>query len=119
MLYDVPVGTQKAQLLPLMPLYQNTDYGKDYRLGTTYETGSMVHAHVGYAILEIKNTVFNLMLLTQHTTLLNDNASQLGIGANAFSSGHNSKLTLGVPDSKKYATNKSVNTVTSRAMIYL
>jgi hypothetical protein len=28
-------------------LYQNTDYGKDYRLGTTYETGSMVHAHVG------------------------------------------------------------------------
>jgi hypothetical protein len=25
-------------------LYQNTDYGKDYRLGTTYETGSMVHA---------------------------------------------------------------------------
>jgi hypothetical protein len=34
-------------------LYQNTDYGKDYRLGT-YETGSMVHAHVGYVILEIK-----------------------------------------------------------------
>jgi hypothetical protein len=42
---------------------------------------------------------------------LNDNASQLGIGANAFSSGHNSKLTLEY-QTLKYATNKSVNTVT-------
>jgi hypothetical protein len=49
---------------------------------------------------------------------LNDNASQLGIGANAFFSGHNSKLTLEY-QTLKYATNKSVNTVTLQAMIYL
>jgi hypothetical protein len=48
---------------------------------------------------------------------LNDNASQLG-GANAFFSGHNSKLTLEY-QTLKYATNKSVNTVTLQAMIYL
>jgi hypothetical protein len=51
-------------------LYQNTDYGKDYRLGTTYETGSMVHAHVGY-VIPGKKHVFNLMfLMTKDKSML-------------------------------------------------
>jgi hypothetical protein len=63
----------------------NTDYGKDYRLGTTYETGSMVHAHVGYVIPGKSKHVFNLISYDERQIdALNDNASQLGIGANAF-----------------------------------
>jgi hypothetical protein len=48
------------------------------------------------------------------------NASQLGIGANAFFSGHNSReLTLLEYQSLKYASDKAVNTITLQAMIYL
>jgi hypothetical protein len=47
--------------------------------------GSMVHAHVGYVIPGKSKHVFNLMFLDERQIdALNDNASQLGIGANAF-----------------------------------
>jgi hypothetical protein len=79
----------------------------------------MVHAHVGYVIPGNQNTFSTLCSYDERQIdALNDNASQLGIGANAFFSGHNSKLTLEY-QTLKYATNKSVNTVTLQAMIYL
>jgi hypothetical protein len=117
--YDVPVGT-KGAALTAYALYQNNDYGKDYRLGTTYETGSMLHAHVGYVIPGKSKTRFQPYVSYDERQIdaLNDNASQLGIGANAFFSGHNSKLTLEY-QTLKYAANKSVNTITLQAMIYL
>jgi hypothetical protein len=117
--YDVPVGAQGAALTAYA-LYQNTDYGKDYRLGTTYETGSMVHAHLGYVLPGKSKTRFQPYVSydARQIDAINDNASQLGIGANAFFSGHNSKLTLEY-QTLKYATNKSVNTITLQAMIYL
>jgi hypothetical protein len=78
----------------------------------------MVHAHVGYVIPGKSKNVFNLMFLDERQIdALNDNASQLGIALMHFS-GHNSKLTLEY-QTLKYATNKSVNTVTLQAMIYL
>jgi hypothetical protein len=49
-------------------LYQNTDYGKDYRLGTTYETGSMVH--VGYVIPGNQNTFSTLCFTTKDKSML-------------------------------------------------
>lgn len=117
--YDVPLGTQGAAFTAYA-LYQNTDYGKDYTLGTTYETGSMVHAHVGYVLPGKSKTRFQPYVSYDERQIdaLDDNASQLGIGANAFFSGHNSKLTLEY-QTLKYATNKSVNTITLQAMIYL
>jgi hypothetical protein len=117
--YDVPVGT-KGAALTAYALYQNADYGKNYTLGTTYETGSMVHAHVGYVIPGKSKTRFQpyVSLDERKIDALNDNASQLGIGANAFFSGHNSKLTLEY-QSLKYASNKALNTITLQAMIYL
>jgi len=117
--YDVPVGNQGAAFTAYA-LYQNTDYGKDYRLGTTYETGSMVHLHAGYVLPGKSKTRFQPYVSFDERQIdaLNDNASQLGLGINAFFSGHNSKLTLEY-QTLKYATNKSVNTVTLQAMIYL
>jgi hypothetical protein len=117
--YDVPLGTQGAALTAYA-LYQNTDYGKNYRLGTTYETGSMIHGHVGYVIPGKSKTRFQPYLSYDERQIdaINDNASQLGIGANAFFSGHNSKLTLEY-QTLKYGTNKAINTITLQAMIYL
>jgi hypothetical protein len=70
------LGT-KGAAFTAYALYQNTDYGKDYRLGTTYETGSMVH--VGYVIPGKSKHVFNLMFYDERQIdALNDNASQLG-----------------------------------------
>jgi hypothetical protein len=45
----------------------------------------MVHAHVGYVILEIKTFQPYVSYDERQIDALNDNASQLGIGANAFS----------------------------------
>jgi hypothetical protein len=117
--YDVPMGT-KGAALTAYALYQNSDYGKNFRLGTTYETGSLLHAHVGYVIPGKSKTRFQPYLSYDDRKIdaLNDNATQLGIGANAFFSGHNSKLTLEY-QSLKYATNKAINTITLQAMIYL
>lgn len=117
--YDVPVGTQGAALTAYA-LYQNSDYGKNYRLGTTYETGSMIHGHLGYVIPGKSKTRFQPYISYDDRKIdaLNDNATQLGIGANAFFSGHHSKLTLEY-QTLKYATNKAVNTITLQAMIYL
>ena len=117
--YDVPVGTQGAALTAYA-LYQNSDYGKNYRLGTTYETGSMIHGHLGYVVPGKSKTRFQPYISYDDRKIdaLNDNATQLGIGANAFFSGHHSKLTLEY-QTLKYATNKAVNTITLQAMIYL
>jgi hypothetical protein len=48
--------------------------------GTTYETGSMLHAHVGYVIPSKSKHVFSLCVFRRKKVddALNDNASQLG-----------------------------------------
>ncbi|MEC5164974.1 hypothetical protein RCH18_000697 [Flavobacterium sp. PL11] len=117
--YDVPLGTQGAALTAYA-LYQNSDYGKNYTLGTTYETGSMLHTQLGYLIPGKSKTRFQpyVSYSDRQIEALNDNASQLGIGANAFFSGHHSKLTLEY-QTLKYGLSKAVNTITLQAMIYL
>jgi hypothetical protein len=117
--YDAPIGKNGAAITAYA-LYQNANYGKDFKLGTTYETGSMLHAHVGYVIPSKSKTKLQpyVSFDNREIEVLKDNATQLGIGTNAFFSGHNSKLTLEY-QSLKYATNKVVNTVTLQAMIYL
>jgi len=50
--------------------------------------------------------------------VLDDNATQIGIGANMFMTGHHSKLSLEY-QTLKYAAADAVNTITLQAMIYL
>jgi hypothetical protein len=117
--YDAPLGT-KGAALTAYALYQNNNYGQNFRYSTTYETGSMLYAQVGYVIPGKSKTRFQpyVSYNDRQIDALNDNASQFGLGANAFLSGHNSKFTLEY-QSTKYATNKAINTVTLQAMIYL
>lgn len=117
--YDVPVGTNGAAITAYA-LYQKNDYGKDFTLGTTYETGSLLHAHVGY-VLPVKTKAKIQPYLSydnRQIDALNDNATQFGLGTNLYLSGHNAKLTLEY-QSLKYATSDAVNTLTLQAMIYL
>lgn len=117
--YDAPIGTNGGALTAYA-LYQNTDYGKDFTLGTTYETGSMLHAHVGYVLPVKLKTKFQPYISFDDRKIdaLNDNASQFGIGTNMFLSGHHAKLTLEY-QSLKYTQSDAVNTITLQAMIYL
>ncbi|WP_445458157.1 hypothetical protein [Flavobacterium sp. HNIBRBA15423] len=117
--YDAPIGGNGGAITAYA-LYQNNDYGKDFRLGTTYETGSLVHGHLGY-VLPIKTKTKiqpYLSIDSRKIDALDDNASQFGIGTNFYLSGHNSKLTLEY-QSLKYAQSDAVNTITLQAMIYL
>jgi hypothetical protein len=117
--YDAPIGSNGGALTAYA-LYQNNDYGKDFTLGTTYETGSLLHGHVGY-ILPIKTKAKFQPYLSYDSRKINaldDNANQFGVGANMYLSGHNAKLTLEY-QSLKYATSDAVNTLTLQAMIYL
>jgi hypothetical protein len=117
--YDTPIGN-KGAAITAYALYQNNDYGKDFVYSTTYETGSMIYTHLGYLIPSKAKTRLQPYLSYNNRQIeaLDDNASQIGIGANAFFSGHNSKLTLEY-QTLKYATNQAVQTVTLQAMIYL
>ena len=101
-------------------MYQNNDYGKDFVLGQTYETGSLLHAHVGYVLPVKTKTKFQpyFSFDNRKIDVLDDNANQFGIGTNFYLSGHNSKITLEY-QSLKYATNDAVNTITLQAMVYL
>ena len=117
--YDAPIGSNGGAITAY-GLFQNNDYGKDFTLGTTYETGTLVHGHVGYVIPSKKTTKIQPYLSydARKIDAINDNANQFGVGSNFYFSGHNSKLTLEY-QSLKYASNKAVNTVTLQAMIYL
>ena len=117
--YDAPVGSNGGAITAYA-LYQNNDYGKNFTLGTTYETGTLFHGHLGY-VLPVKTKVKIQPYLSYDSRkidAINDNATQFGIGTNMYLSGHNAKLTLEY-QSLKYATSDAVNTLTLQAMIYL
>jgi len=117
--YDAPVGANGGAITAYA-MFQNNDYGKDFTLGTTYETGTLLHGHVGYVVPSKKTTKIQPYLSydARKIDALNDNANQIGVGSNFYFSGHNSKITLEY-QSLKYASNKAVNTLTVQAMIYL
>lgn len=117
--YDAPIG-DNGSAITAYGLFQTNDYGDNYTLGQTYETGNMFHAHAGYVIPTQKRTKFQPYLHYTHRTIdaIDDSANQYGIGANAYFSGHHSKVTLEYQNTK-YGSNDNVGTITLQAMIYL
>lgn len=117
--YDAPLG-ENGSAITAYALAQFNDYGNNYTLGQTYETGSMLHAHLGYVIPSENLTKFQpyLHYTNRQIDAIDDNASQFGMGVNAYFSGHHSKLTLEYQN-LKYSNNNAVGTVTLQAMIYL
>ena len=117
--YDAPLG-DNGSVITAYALAQFNDYGENYTLGQTYETGSMLHAHLGYVIPSGKTTKFQpyVHFTNRQIDAIDDSANQFGLGANAYFSGHNSKLTLEYQNTK-YGDFDAIGTLTLQAMIYL
>jgi len=116
--YDTPLG-EDGSAITAYAVYQNSDYGKNY-LFSAYGTGSMVYGHVGYVFKgDLNKTRYQPYVSygTHSYDAVNDNRSTLGIGMNAYMSGHNSKLTLEYKN-QQFGT-IDANTISLQAMIYL
>ncbi|MGJ8550038.1 hypothetical protein [Winogradskyella wichelsiae] len=116
--YDTPIG-EDGSAITAYAVYQNSDYGKNY-LYSAYGTGSMLYGHVGYVLNGDKlKTRFQPYLSygTHSYDAVDDNRSTLGVGINAYMSGHNSKLTLEYMNQSFGSVDTS--TISLQAMIYL
>lgn len=116
--YDTPLG-EDGSAITAYAVYQNSDYGKNY-LFSAYGTGSMVYGHLGYVFKgDLSKTRYQPYISygTHSYDAVNDNRSTLGIGVNAYMSGHNSKLTLEYNNQQFGALDS--NTISLQAMIYL
>lgn len=118
--YDAPLG-DKGAAITAYASYQNNNYGNNFTLGQTYETGSMIYGHVGY-LIPSKNEHLKIQpyvsMNSRSIDAIDDNASRLGIGGNLYFSGHHSKLSVEYA-TEKYGNLDAVGTLTIQAMIYL
>ena len=115
--YDAPLGDD-GSAITAYATYQSNDYGKDYQF-SAYGTGSMVYGHVGYVFAGDKSkTRYQpyIAYASNSYDALDDNRNVFSVGANAFMSGHNSKLTL---EYKNQKFGESTGTLSLQAMIYL
>ncbi len=118
--YDAPLG-QDGSAITAYAVFQNNDYGRDFTLGTTYDSGTMLYSHVGYLIPGQKDKTRlqpYVSFQTRSVDAIDDNANRFGIGGNIFFTGHHSKLSVEYSNFK-YGDNDGVGTVTLQAMIYL
>jgi hypothetical protein len=115
---DTPIGSKGAAITGYA-VWENNDYGKDY-LFNAYGSGQMFYSHIGYLIPGAKEkTRFQpyISYLKHNYHATEDSKNRLGIGANAYFSGHNSKLTIEYANEKMGDTD--YNTLSLQAMIYL
>jgi hypothetical protein len=116
--YDKPLGTD-GSAITAYAVFQSNDYGENYLFGA-YGTGSMIYGHVGYVLKgDLTKTRFQPYLSYGNHSYdaTTDDRSTLGIGVNAYLSGHNSKLTLEYKNENFGAV--ETNVVSLQAMIYL
>ncbi len=116
--YDAPLGDD-GSAITAYATYQSNDYGTNYKF-SAYGTGSMVYAHLGYVFAgDIAKTRFQPYVSygSNSYDAISDNLNVLGIGANVYMSGHNSKITLEYLNQKTGPSKTGV--VTLQGMIYL
>lgn len=116
--YDTPLGDD-GSALTAYATFQSNDYGKDY-LYSAYGTGSMVYTHLGYVFAGDKTKTRYQPYVSYASNSYdasNDNRDVFAIGANAYMSGHNSKLSLEYKN-QKFGDSKT-GVITVQAMIYL
>ncbi|MDP5229080.1 MAG: hypothetical protein NWQ38_01705 [Cellulophaga sp.] len=118
--YDTPLG-EDGSAVTAYAVYQNNDYGRNFTLGSTYDSGAMLYGQVGYLLPGTsKNTRIQPYLSYQNRSInaIDDNANRLGIGGNLYFTGHHSKLSVEYTNAK-YGTNENIGSLTLQAMIYL
>jgi hypothetical protein len=116
--YDTPLSDD-GSALTAYAVFQSNNYGKNY-LFSAYGTGSMFYSHVGYVFKGDKASTRYQPYVSygaHNYDAVSDSRGTLGIGINAYMSGHNSKLTL------EYKTETfgaiETNIISLQAMIYL
>lgn len=119
--YDAPLG-DNGSAVTAYAQFQSNNYGTNFTLGQTYETGSMFYTHVGYLLPGQSDNKLKIQPYVSYNNrsidAIDDNASRLGLGGNLYFSGHHSKLSLEYSN-QKYGNLDAVGTVTVQAMIYL
>jgi hypothetical protein len=116
--YEAPVGNKNAAITAY-GTFQINDYGKDY-LYSAYGTGNMIYGHVGYLLPGDKNSTRFQPYVSYGThsyDASSDSRNTLGVGVNAYMSGHHSKLTLEY-QRQDFGASQS-GTMRLQAMIYL
>jgi len=116
--YDAPIGDNGAAITAYAT-YQKNDYGEDY-LFSAYGTGTMIYGHAGYVLpgdkAKTRFQPYASFALNEYDAIA-DNYNRLGLGINAYFSGHNSKLTLEYSNDNRGGT--SSEGILIQAMIYL
>lgn len=118
--YDSPVGDNGAALT-VYAVYQTNDYGTNFTLGQTYETGSMRYGHLGYLLPgQAGKAKFQPYLSFTNRTIdaLDGTANRFGLGGNVYLSGHNSKISLEYAR-EQYNDQDARNILTVQGMVYL
>ena len=113
---EYPIGKERAAITAYATMQFN-NYGEDFMYGP-YGSGSMFYAHVGYAFPG-KTVRFQPYVSFGHHEFnaVTDSRNQLGVGLNAYFSGHHSKLTL---EYRHQAFGgDATNGLSLQAMIYL
>ncbi len=116
--YDAPLS-DRGNAFSAYALYQVSDYGRNYAFGP-YGTGSIFCTHAGYVFKgEITRRRYQPYISYgwQSYDAVDDNRNSIGIGINAYRSGHHSKFTLEYRS--EVFGNFSTNYFTFQAMIYL
>lgn len=116
--YDAPLSDD-GSAITAYAVFQSNNYGKNY-LFSAYGTGNMMYGHVGYVFKgAASKTRFQPYVSygTHSYDAVADDRNTLGIGLNAFLSGHNSKITLEYKN-ESFGT-LDTNTLSLQAMIYL
>jgi len=116
--YDMPLS-DNGSAITAYAVYQNSNYGKNY-LYSAYGTGSMIYSHVGYVFKgDLAKTRYQPYVSygTHSYDAVGDDRSTLGVGVNAYMSGHNSKLTLEYKNQQFGALDETI--ISLQAMIYL
>ncbi len=119
--YDAPLG-DNGSAITAYAQFQSNDYGTNFTLGQTYETGTMFYTHVGYLLPGDADRKLKIQPYVSYNNrsidAIDDSANRLGLGGNLYFSGHHSKLSLEYSN-QKYGNLDAVGTVTVQAMIYL
>ncbi len=116
--YDAPLADD-GSAITAYATFQSNNYGKNY-LFSAYGTGTMFYGHVGYVFAgNLDKTRYQpyLSFGSNNYDATVDNRNVVGVGVNAYMSGHNSKLTFEYKNQDFGDSDFGI--LTLQAMIYL
>lgn len=121
--YDRPIGENMA--LSALVAYYLFNYGPNYMLGGSSQavsTGNTLYGQFGLLLpqfTDVGRWQPYLTFASRGVEAVDDNLTQLGIGANYFISGHNAKVSIEYRNNNPAGGGESSSQVILQAMIFL